>query len=155
MEVTPEIYAWLTELNIINSEDKPIIIKKDGNIFIEEEIVNRFLNGFFIDKILYDLEDLYNKFYNIQLNYTQKLDDLKIFQENSKKKKNDINLRNAIWTIVSQVIGNFGIELNEDHIKKLSKGDINTLFYVISSLYFLSEGLRKRSPGKYGKSKFS
>lgn len=150
MEVTPEIYAWLTELNILNAE-KTLIMKKEGKIYVDEDITNKFLNGFYIDKILYELEHLYNKFYKIKLTYTKKLDDIKTLQENAKNNKNDRNLRNAIWKIVSQVTENFGIELNEEQIRKISSGDVNALLYLINSIYTLSGELLKRSPEKKGK----
>lgn len=153
MEVTNEIYAWLTELNILNAE-KTLIMKKGGMVFVDEDLTNKFLNGFFIDKILYELEDLYNKFYKIKLNYTKKLDDIKILQENAKNSRNDRNLRNAIWKIVSQVTENFGIELNEDHIKNISNGDVKALLYIINAIYTLSGELMKRSPEKKGNIKF-
>lgn len=149
MEVTPEIYAWLTELNILNAE-KTLIMKKEGKIYVDEDITNKFLNGFYIDKILYELENLYNKFYKIKLNYTKKLDDIKNLQENAKSNKNDRNIRNAIWKIVSQVTENFGIELNDDHIRNLANGDLNALIYLINSIYTLSGELVKRSLEKKG-----
>ncbi len=149
MEVTPEIYAWLAELNILNVE-KTLIMKKEGKIHVDEDITNKFLNGFYIDKILYELENLYNQFYKIKLSYTKKLDDIKILQENAKSNKNDRNFRNAIWKIISQVTENFGIELNEEHIKNLANGDIKSLTYLINSIYTLSGELLKRSPDKKG-----
>jgi len=153
MEVTSEIYAWLTELNILNAE-KTLIMKKGGMIFVAEDITNKFLNGFFIDKILYELEDLYNKFYKIKLNYTKKLNDIKTLQENTKNNKTDRNLRNAIWKTVSEVTENFGIELNDGHVKNLANGDINTLLYLLNSIYTLSGELLKRSPEKKGNQNF-
>jgi len=149
MEVTPELYAWLTDLNILSAE-KTIKLKKDGKVFVDEEIVNNFLNGYYIDKILHELENLYNKFYKIKLTYTEKLIDIKILQDNIKNNKNDKNTRNAIWKIISQVTENFGIELNEEHIKKLTNGDVNALFYLLNSIYSLSGELMKRSPDKKG-----
>lgn len=149
MEVTPELYAWLTELNILTAE-KTIKMKKDGKVYVDEDIVNDFLNGFYIDKILYELENLYNKFYKIKLTYTQKLDEIKNFHDKTKNNTNDRNTRNAIWKIISQVTENFGIELNEDHIKKLSNGDSDALFYLLNSIYTLSGELLKRSPDKKG-----
>ncbi len=149
MEVTPEIYAWLTELNILTAE-RTIKMRKDKKVFVDEDIVKKFFNGFFVDKILYELEKLYNKFYNIKLSYTQILEDIKPFQDNTKNDKNDRNVRNTIWKVISQVIENFGIEMNEEHLKNIINGDIDTLLYLLNSIFSLSEQLQKRSPDKKG-----
>jgi len=151
MEVSHEIYAWLTELNILRAE-KTIIMRKEGKVYVDDEIVNNFFNGFYIDKILYDLEKLYNRFYKINLNYTQKLDEIKNLKIDSKNNFNDKNLRTAVWKIVSQVAENFGIELNQEQTRNLSNGNIQTLIYLINSIFSLTRELLKRSPDKNGKS---
>lgn len=153
MEVTPEIYAWLAELKILNAE-KTIILKKEGTVLIDEDISNKFFNGFFIEKILNDLENTYNKFYKIKLSYTQKLEEIKNIQENSKNNRFDRNKRSAIWKIIGQVTENFGIEINEEQNQKLSNLDIDELSTLLNSIYTLSNELTKRSPEKKGINKY-
>ena len=154
MEVTPEIYAWLAELKILNAE-KTIILKKEGTVLIDEDISNKFFNGFFIERILNDLENTYNKFYKIKLSYTQKLEEIKNIQENSKNNRFDRNKRSDIWKIIGQVTENFGIEINEEQNQKLSNLDISELSTLLNSIYTLSNELTKRSPEKKGINKYS
>ena len=143
MEVTPEIYAWLSEHKILNVE-KTLIMKKDG-ILVDESICLKFINGFFWEKILTDLEKLYNKFYKIKLNYTHRLEDIKPLQEQLKGNQIDRTLRIDIWKIIGEVIGNFGIEVKEEKIKQISEGNYEGINSLLRTIYLLCNELTKRN----------
>ena len=53
MEVSPEIYAWLSALNIIDPFDEP---NRNGmnNYFIPEDTLNSLFNGEYIDLLIHD-----------------------------------------------------------------------------------------------------
>ncbi len=144
MEVTPEVYAWLAEHKILNAE-KTLLIRKDNTVIIDDSVTKSLINGYFMDKILYELENLYNKFYKIKLIYTQKLEEIKIHQQNIKNSKMDKTVRNTIWKIIGQIIENFGIEVSEEKINLLSNGDNDTLKNLLKSIFTLANELKKRS----------
>ena len=80
MEVTPEMYAWLTEQNVINPFGS---LKSEvmSDFILPEKTVQLMLGGKYMDKILTALQSAYNKFYKLQLNYLDKLKDLKDISE--------------------------------------------------------------------------
>lgn len=143
MEVTPEIYAWLSEQKILNVE-KTLIMKKDG-ILVDDSICLKLFNGFHWDKILTNLEKLYNKFYKIKLNYTHRLEDINPFQEQLKGNDLDKNLRVEIWKIIGEVISNFGIEVREEKIKQISMGNNDAIYSLLKTIYLLCSELTKRN----------
>jgi hypothetical protein len=154
MEVTAELYAWLTGLNlkikILNNNKSP---KNQNNkkVLLDMRTSIKFLNGFFMDKILLELEGLYNIYYNIKLSYSTKLNELIKLQENTLNNETDANLRISIWGIIKDITENFGIELTENSIKKIANGDYNTLNQVLNAVFSLSNELRKKNPDKKGK----
>ena len=150
MEVTAELYAWLSELNIIN-KNKSFNLRKDKKILLDEETSTKFLNGFFMDKVLFELEGLYNNFYNIKLTYSVKLNELRILQENSFGNETDFDLRISIWGIIQDITENFGIELTDISVKKIAAGDCKTLSHVLSGIFSLTKELTKKNPEKKGK----
>lgn len=143
MEVTPEIYAWLSEHKILNVE-KTLIMKKDG-ILVDESVCTKLINGFHWDKILFNLEKLYNKFYKIKLNYTHRLEDTKVFQDQLKGNNMDKTLRVEIWKIIGEVIGNFGIDVREDRIKLISEANYESINSLLRTIFVLVSELTKRN----------
>ena len=70
MEVSPEIYAWLSNLDILNpfnavNNDQPF------SFIIPERIIQQFIGGKYMDIILKNLQDSYEKLYNLELNYIE------------------------------------------------------------------------------------
>jgi hypothetical protein len=143
MEVTPEIYAWLSELKILNIE-KTLIMKKEG-ILVDDSLCIKLTNGFFWEKILINLEKLYNKFYKIKLNYTHRFEDVIHLQEQFKGNNFDKTLRYEIWKIIGEVITNFGIEMNEEQLKQITEKDYNGIKRLLKTIYLLSNELTKRN----------
>ena len=76
MEVTPEIFAWLTSLNIINpflSFSQDLV----NDFQIPEKIVSLLFGGKYIDLMIKSLQEAFNKFYNIDDDYSSNLLKLK------------------------------------------------------------------------------
>jgi hypothetical protein len=138
MEVTPEIFAWLVSLRIIDANKS--LKMKNKNMLISDEIVERLLDGVYFDRILINLEDQYNKFYRLKLTYTENI---------SKLVKGEDRLGNIQrienWKIIGDVVMNFGIDFSEDTARIIVNGNRMVLLEVIKSLYTLSSELMKRS----------
>ena len=84
MEVSPEIYAWLSALNIIDPFTET---NKNGmnNYFIPESILNSLFNGEHIDLLIYDLQNAYNKYFDIRKDCSLKLSELVFKEKNFNK----------------------------------------------------------------------
>ena len=140
MEVTPDIYAWLVNLNILDG-NKSLKMKKDGLILLQEALIEKMFDGLYIEKILFSLEEQYNKFYKIKLNYTDKLKEMK--KNNSGTVVNSIRFHN--WKIIADVLSNFGIEFDEEKISKICTGNKTALSNLLKTVYTLCFELVKRS----------
>lgn len=145
MEVSAELYSWLNEQKILNKSN--IKNQRNKNIILDEEISTKFLNGFSMEKILLKLEGLYNNYYNINITYSNKLNDLKILQQNSQNNENDYNLRISIWGVIQDITENFGIELTNNSVNKIAKGDYKTAGQVLNAIYSLTNELGGKKKG--------
>lgn len=143
MEVTPEIYAWLVNIKIMD-QNKSIKMRPDGKIMIPDNIVKIMMEGFLFDRILNNLEEGYNKFYKIKLNYTDRLKDLNLERPEGKDSL-PLNLRNSNWSIITDVLTNFGIEISKRKIEKITSGNIHELHELLNTLYSLSCELSRKS----------
>ena len=150
MEVTPEMYAWLTDLNIINpfSSLKSSVV---GSFTIPEKTVQLMLGGKYMDIILTTLQSAYNKFYKLKLNYLTKLSELKEITEDQEYISNSIKYAN--WHLINEMLNQFGISYNEDQINQLINGDREFLLKVITQIYYLCNQFLKERGGKEGKKK--
>ena len=150
MEVTPEMYAWLIDLNIINPFSS---IKSDvvGSFVIPEKTIQLMLGGKYMDIILTTLQSAYNKFYKLKLNYLVKLEDLKEISETQDYISNSIKYAN--WHLINEMLNNFGISYSEDQINQLINGDRDFLLKVITQIYYLCNQFLKERGGKEDKKK--
>ena len=150
MEVTPEMYAWLTDLNIIN----PFVsLKSDvvGNFVVPEKTIQLMLGGKYMDIILTTLQSAYNKFYKLKLNYLTKLEQLKEISEDQEYISNSVKYAN--WHLINEMLDQFGISYTEDQINQLINGDRDFLLKVITQIYFLCNQFVKDRGGKDNKNK--
>ena len=132
MEVTPEMYAWFTSLNIIN----PFLsLEEDSmnNFIIPEKIVNLLLGGKYMDIILSHLQDSYNKFHNVKMDFTTKIKEIKEIEEDQDYISNSIKYTN--WHIIGDTLKQFGLNYTEDEIMKVINGDKDFLFEIIAKIY--------------------
>ena len=145
MEVTPEMYAWLTDLNIINPFSS---LKSDivGNFVVPEKIIQLMLGGKYMDIILTTLQSAYNKFYKLKLNYLSKLSELKEVSEDQDYISNSVKYAN--WHLINEMLNQFGISYTEDQINQLINGDRDFLLKVITQIYYLCNQFLKDRGGK-------
>ena len=152
MEVIPEMYAWLTSLNIINPflglEEYPV-----NNFQIPEKTVKVLLGGKYMDIIINHLQDSYNKFYNVKSDFTSRLQELKDVTENQDYISNSVKYSN--WNLIMDILKKFGLSFSEDDINKLVDGDKKLLLDIINKIYELNAQLLKDANLKKKNSKKS
>ena len=132
MEVTPEMFAWFTSLNIIN----PFLgLDEDtmNSFVIPEKTVNLLLGGKYMDIILNHLQDSYNKFYKVKMDFTSKLKDLKEIDEDQDYISNSVKYTN--WHLIADTLKQFGLNYTEDEIMKVVNGDKEFLLKIINKIY--------------------
>ena len=143
MEVTPEMYAWLTDLNIINPFSS-LKIPTEGNFILPEKTMELMIGGKYMDTILTTLQSAYNKFYKLKLDYLSKLSELKEISDNQEYISNSVKYSN--WHIINEILNKFGISYTEDQINQLINGDKEFLLKVITQIYYLcNQFLKDRS----------
>ena len=132
MEVTPEIYAWFTSLNIIN----PFLSLEEDSInsfVIPEKIVNLLLGGKYMDIILNQLQESYNKCNKVKMDFTSKMKELKEIGEDQEYISNSIKYTN--WHIIAETLKQFELVYNEEEIMKVVNGDKDFLQKIITQIY--------------------
>lgn len=141
MEVTPELYAWLTSMNIIDCVKS---LRSQENAFqIPQKTINALMGGKYMDKILLSLEDSYNKFYKLKLNYTANLVNIKPIDENDEYISNSVKYFN--WNLINESLAHFGLNYTSENIEAITSGDTKMLLEVITKIFTLSNELLKRS----------
>ena len=143
MEVTPEMYAWLTDLNIINPFSS-LNTPTEGNFILPEKTIELMIGGKYMDIILTTLQEAYNKFYKLHLDYLSKLNELKEISEDQKYISNSVKYAN--WHLINEILNKFGISYTEEQINQLINGDKEFLLKVITQIYYLcSQFLKDRT----------
>ena len=150
MEVTPEIYAWFTSLNIINPflsyDDDPV-----NNFIIPEKTINLLSGGKYMDIILKNLQDSYNKCYKVKMDFIFKLKELKNINEDEDYISSSI--KKANWTLISETLKKFGINYSEEEIDKIINGDREFLLKVLKKIYEVNTDFLKKASEKKPKTK--
>ena len=148
MEVTPELYAWLTDLNIINPFSS---LKSDvaGNFMIPDKTIQLMIGGKYMDVILQSLQNAYNKFYKLKLDYLSKLKELKDIPEDTDYISNSVKYAN--WHLINDMLNKFGISYTEDQIMQICNGDREFLLKVITQIYYLSNQFLKHTGNENNK----
>mgnify|MGYP002626069953 FL=1 len=134
MEVTPEMYAWLTDLNIINPFSS-LKTPTEGNFILPEKTMELMIGGKYMDIILNTLQFAYNKFYKLKLDYLSGLSDLKEISEDQTYISNSVKYAN--WHLINDILNKFGISYTEDQINQLINGDKEFLLKVITQIFYL------------------
>ena len=142
MEVTPEIYAWLTSLNIIDPFQS-LSEEFNNNFIIPEKTLNLFFGGKYMDIILYKLQDAYNQFYKIKLDYISDISQLKPIDENQEYISNSIKYAN--WQIITEILAHFGLTFSEEEINLIVNNNKEQLYKIITKIYELLNQLLKHS----------
>ena len=132
MEVTPEMYAWFTSLNIIN----PFLsLEEDSinNFAIPEKTVNLLLGGKYMDIIIKNLQDSYNKFHNVKMDFTSKMKEMKEIEEEPDNIPNSVKYVN--WHIIGETLKQFNLDYKEEEIMKVVNGDKDFLSKILTDIY--------------------
>ena len=132
MEVSPEIYAWLSALNIIDPFNET---NRNGmnNYFIPENTLNSLFNGEYIDLLIYDLQEAYNKYYDIRKDCSQKLKDLVFKEKNFDKISEKTKLNN--WNVINDALKIFGIKYSKNELNKVVSGNSSILLKIIGNIF--------------------
>jgi len=150
MEVTPEIYAWFTSLNIINPflsyDEDPM-----SNFILPEKTVNLLFGGKYFDIILKHLQDAYNKCYKVKMDFIFILKELKQISEDEDYISNSI--KNANWSIIFETLKKFGINYAEEDLDKIINNDADFLLKVLTKIYELNSDFLKKANDKKNKGK--
>ena len=134
MEVTPEIFAWLASLNIIDPF-KSLSEDAMSNFIIPENTLNLLFGGKYMDIILNNLQDAYNQFYKVKMDYIYNLNQLKHIDENQEYISNSIKYAN--WQIIVEILSHFGLSYSEEDINLLVNNDKEQLNKIITKIYNL------------------
>ena len=132
MEVSPEIYAWLTSLNIIEPFSE--LEKEDTKMYyIPENIVESLFEGHYFDVMILNLQDAYNKYYSIRKNCSMKLKEL-AFKE---KKYNKISTKTKInnWNVINDALQFFNMRFPKNDVNKILNGNTYILLKSITTLF--------------------
>ena len=132
MEVSPEIYAWLSALNIIDPFNET---NKNGmyNYFIPENTLNSLFNGEYIDLLIYDLQKAYNKYYDIRKDSSLKLKELVFKEKNFDKISEKTKLNN--WNVINDALKIFGIKYSKNDLNKVVSGNNIALLKIITNIF--------------------
>ena len=132
MEVTPEIFAWLTSLNIINpfvSFSQDLV----NDFQIPEKTVSLLMGGKYIDVMIQPLQEAYNKFYKTDQDYLSNLMKLKQIPDGQEYISNSLKYTN--WKIIFEVLAHFGLVFSDDELSLLVNNSMDELKKVISKIY--------------------
>ena len=150
MEVTPEIYAWFTSLNIINPflsyDEDPM-----NNFILPEKTTNLLFGGKYFDIILKHLQDSYNKCYKVKMDFIFKLKELKQISEEEDYISNSI--KNSNWSLIFETLKKFGINYAEEDLDKIINGDKIFLSKVLTKIYEVNSDFLKKANEKGAKTK--
>ena len=132
MEVSPEIYAWLSALNIIDPFNET---NKNGmnNYFIPETILNSLFNGEYIDLLIYDLQKAYNKYYDLRKDCSLKLKELVFKEKNFDKISEKTRFNN--WNVINDALKLFGIKYSKNDLNKVVNRNNIALLKIIANIF--------------------
>ena len=132
MEVSPEIYAWLSALNIIepfNETDKNGM----NNYFIPKKILNLLFNGEYFDIMIYDLQEAYNRYYDKRKDCTYKLKELVFKEKNFDNISEKTRLNN--WNIINEALKIFNIKYSKNELNKVVNGNQIILLKIMNNIF--------------------
>ena len=132
MEVSPEIYAWLTSLNIIEPFSE-IDENNSKAYFIPENMVEALFEGHYFDKMILNLQDAYNKHFNNRKNCEPKLKELAFKEKKYNKISSKTKLNN--WNVINDALQFFDIKFSKNEISKIMSGNRDILLKVITKIF--------------------
>ena len=140
MEVSPDFYAWLSSLKIINPF-KNFTPNYSGKYYISKKTLELLNGGKYFDNILKNLQNAYNKFYKMNFDYLDNLNQMNNFDETQSYVSNSVKFNN--WSIIKEILSHFGLKYEEDKISKIINGNIKIMMDIIINIYeYTNELLR-------------
>ena len=133
MEISPEIFAWLSTLEIINPFDS--MKSSETKFIIPNRIYKLMMGGHFIGLMLKNLQESYNKFYSLDLNLIEDLNTLKPIDDENKISN---SLKYYNWNILFEILNHFGFNLNKEDINLLINDDKEYLNKILNKIYDLT-----------------
>ena len=144
MEVTPEMYAWLTSQNVINPfKSFQTDINTSSSFQIPKQTLELLLGGKYIDNILKSLQDSYNKLYDMKLDYTDNLNDLVEIKEDDQYISNSAKYTN--WHLYQDSLKHFGLNYPDDLINQVINGDKEILLQILTDIFELHNEVIKHT----------
>jgi len=144
MEVTPEFYAWLTSQKVIDPfKSFESELATSDKFYIDERTLELLSGGKYMDIILNSLQDAYNKFYNLSLNYIENINEMKEIDEEEEYISNSIKYTN--WHLIQESLSHFGLNYEDEIINKISEGDKKVLLQVLNEIYELHNEVLKHT----------
>ena len=132
MEVSPEMYAWLSTLNIIdpfNEGDK----NGDKVYYIPENIVESLLEGHYFENMILNLQDAYNNYFNKRVNCSIQLKELVFKEKKYEKISTKIKFNN--WNVINHILEFFNLKFSKNDINKVLNGSVDMLSKIITKIF--------------------
>ena len=133
MEISPEIFAWLSTLEIIDPFDT--MKSPDTKFIIPDKIYKLMMGGHYIGLMLKNLQENYNKFYSLDLNLIEDLKSLKPVDDENKISN---SLKYYNWNILFEIMNHFGFNLNKEDINLIINDDKDYLNKILNKIYELT-----------------
>ena len=132
MEVSPEIYAWFSSLNIIEPFDDS---DKNGNkgYFIPEKILNSLFNGEYFSVMILSLQEAYNRYYDNRKDCSSKLKELVFKEKNYEKISEKTRINN--WNVINDALKIFGIKYSKNDLSKIINENDIMLLKIITNIF--------------------
>ena len=137
MNGEPEMYVWLTNLNIIKPFNKNSMINID--YVIPEKVLHLLMGGKYFNSILKSIQEVYNIHHNSNLDLSLQINDLIDFEENQEYIPNSVKYAN--WHLIAEILNKLGLELSEDEINKVINGDKISFIAIMMKIYKLFKEL--------------
>ena len=146
MEVSPEIYAWLTTLNIID----PFAETGDNGsdlYHIPENIIEALFEGHYLDLMILNLQDAFNKYFNNRKNCAPKFKELVFKEKNYEKISSKTRLNN--WNVINDALQIFDLKLSKNDLNKIYNKNQDILLRLISKIFNTINQLLKYTKKDY------
>ena len=130
MEVSPEIYAWLTTLNIIEPFSD-VEKNRTNSYYIPENIVEALFEGHYFDAMILNLQEAHNKYFNKRKNCEPKLKELAFKEKKYEKISNKTKLNN--WNVINDALQLFDLKFSKNDLNKIMSKNRDMLLKVINT----------------------
>ena len=146
MEVSPEIYAWLTTLNIIEPFSD-VEKNRTNSYYIPENIVEALFEGHHFNVMILNLQEAHNKYFNKRKNCEPKLKELAFKEKKYEKISNKTKLNN--WNVINDALQLFDLKFSKYDLNKIMSKNRDMLLKVITKIFNTINQLLKYTKKDY------